>query len=120
MKMYLCGRWADKPQKVEVINPFDGSVIDTVPKADAGDVDRAVATAAEGADVMRKTPAYERSVMLRKAAGLMEDRLEDLARTISSEEGKTLAEARVETSRAVQTFELSAEEAKRLMPEILG
>ena len=119
MQMFLGGQWVDKPQTVEVLNPFDRSVIDTVPKADAHDVDAALAGAVEGARVMRKMPGYERFLVLRKAAGLMQDRLEDLARTLSSEEGKTLAEARTEASRAVQTVELSAEEAKRLGGEVL-
>ena len=119
MKMFLRGRWVDKPEKVEVINPFDGSVIDTVPKAGTGDVDAALGGAAEGARVMRNMPGYERFVVLRKAADLMQQRVEDLARTISSEEGKTLAEARGEATRAQQTVELSAEQAKRLGGEVL-
>jgi glyceraldehyde-3-phosphate dehydrogenase (NADP+) len=119
MKMFLRGRWIDKAEKIEVINPFDRSVIDTVPKADPDDVDAALAGAVEGARIMRNLPGYERFVVLRKAAGLMHDRLEELARTISSEEGKTLAEARGEATRAVQTLELSAEEAKRLGGEVL-
>jgi acyl-CoA reductase-like NAD-dependent aldehyde dehydrogenase len=119
MKMFFRGRWVDKPQKIEVINPYDRSVIDTVPKADTDDVDAALAGAVEGARVMRNLPGYERFLVLRKAAGLMQDRLEGLARTLSSEEGKTLAEARGEASRATQTVELSAEEAKRLGSEVL-
>ncbi|MFH1268688.1 MAG: aldehyde dehydrogenase family protein, partial [Planctomycetota bacterium] len=119
MKMFIAGGWADKSEKIEVTNPFNAAGIDTVPKADAGDVDRALAGAVEGADLMRKTPAYERSVILRRAAEIMHDRLEDLARTISSEEGKILAESRVEVTRAAQTLELSAEEAKRLGGEVL-
>jgi len=119
MKMFIGGQWVDKPDKVEVTNPFNATMIDTVPKADAGDVDAALAGAVEGAAIMRKTPAYERSLILRKAAQLMQDRLEDLARTISTEEGKVLAESRGETSRAIQTVELSAEEAKRLGGEVL-
>ena len=81
MKMFIAGGWADKSEKIEVTNPFNAAGIDTVPKADAGDVDRALAGAVEGADLMRKTPAYERSVILRRAAEIMHDRLEDLART---------------------------------------
>ena len=119
MKMFIAGQWVDKSEKIEVTNPFDAAVIDTVPKADAGDVDRALAGAVRGAEIMRNTPAYERFVILRKAAQIMHDRLEELGRTISSEEGKVLAEGRVEASRAAQTMELSAEEAKRLGGEVL-
>ena len=43
MKMFVAGKWVDKSEKIEVRNPFDGSVVDTVPKADAGDVDKALA-----------------------------------------------------------------------------
>ena len=119
MKMFVAGRWVDKSEKIEVQNPFDARVIDTVPKAGAGDVDRALAGAVEGAEAMRKTSAYERFVILRRAAEIMHEHLEELARTISSEEGKVLAESRVEVSRAVLTVELSAEEAKRLGGEVL-
>ena len=40
MKMFVAGSWVDKSEKTEVRNPFDGTLIDTVPKADAGDVER--------------------------------------------------------------------------------
>ncbi len=49
MKMFVAGQWLDKSEKSEVHNPYDGSVVDTVPKADASDVDRALAAAVEGA-----------------------------------------------------------------------
>jgi len=56
MKMFVAGQWLDKPEKTEVHNPFDGSVVDNVPKADAADVDKALATAVEGARLMRALP----------------------------------------------------------------
>ena len=43
MKMYLRGQWADKADKIEVRNPYDGSVVDTVPNGDVGDVEAALA-----------------------------------------------------------------------------
>ena len=119
MKMFIGGEWFDKTATIEVKNPFDGSVVDTVPRGDTADVDTALAGAAQGARIMRKVPGYERFQMLRKAAELMNERLEDLARTISLEGGKVIGEARFEASRAVQTMELSAEEAKRLGGEVL-
>ena len=119
MKMFIGGEWFDKTATIEVKNPFDGSVVDTVPRGETADVDTALAGAAQGARIMRKVPGYERFQMLRKAAELMDERLEDLARTISLEGGKVIGEARFEASRAVQTMELSAEEAKRLGGEVL-
>lgn len=117
MKIFLAGNWVDKPKKMEVHNPFDNSVIDTVPKADAGDLEKALAFAERGAKVMAKLTGYERWKMLRKAADIMAARNEDLGRTISQEEGKIIAEGRGEANRAVETMMGSAEEAKRLHGE---
>ena len=117
MKMYVGGQWVDTPEKIPVVNPYDGSTIDTVPKADLEDVETALKTAVQGAATMAKVPAYERYRILRKAADLLEERAEDFARTITLEEGKVLAEARAEVQRAIQTITLSAEEAKRLYGE---
>lgn len=119
MKMFLRGQWVDKPQKIEVKNPFCGDVIDAVPKADAADVDAALVGAMEGAAVMRRLPGYERFKILSRAAQLLAERVADFGRTISLEEGKTLAEGRGEVERAVETMQLSAEEAKRLTGEVL-
>jgi len=117
MKMYLAGQWIDKSEKVEVRNPYDNSVIDTVPKADLADVDRALQGAVQGAKVMARLPGYERYRILRKAADMLEAQTEEFARTITLEEGKIIAEGRFEVSRAVQTLSLSAEEAKRIHGE---
>ena len=99
MKMYVSGQWVDKQRKVPVTNPYDGAEIDTVPRGDAGDVETAIGSAASGAAVMAKMPAYERYTILRRAADMLAERQRDLARTISMEEGKTLAEATTEVSR---------------------
>ena len=119
MKMFVGGEWVDKAEKIEVFNPYDGSVVDTVPRADANDVEKALATAVRGAEVMAKVPAYERYRILHRAAELMAERSEDLARTITLEEGKILPEARFEASRATEIINLSAEEAKRLYSEVI-
>ena len=120
MKMHICGGWVDKEDKIEVHNPFDGSVVDTIPRADSDDVERTLATAVRGAKIMAAIPGYERYQILHKAAELMTERLEDLGRTITLEEGKIISEGRGEAARAVETITLSAEEAKRLTGETLG
>jgi glyceraldehyde-3-phosphate dehydrogenase (NADP+) len=117
MKIFLAGNWVDKPKQIEVKNPFDNSVIDTVPRADAADLEKALGFAEGGAKVMAKLSSYERWKILRKAADLMAARNEELGQTISKEEGKVITEGRGEASRAVETIMGSAEEAKRIHGE---
>jgi glyceraldehyde-3-phosphate dehydrogenase (NADP+) len=117
MKLFIAGKWVDKPKKIEVRNPYDNSVIDTVPRADAEDLEAALAFAARGAKVMAGLSAYDRWKILRKAADLMAARNDELGQTISKEEGKVIAEGRGEANRAVETMMGSAEEAKRLHGE---
>ena len=117
MRMYVAGQWIDKPQTIPVENPYDRSVIDTVPRADRGDVARALESAVRGARAMAKLSGYDRYQILHKAAQLMAARQEELGRTISTEEGKVLAEGRLEANRAIETIQGSAEEAKRLHGE---
>ncbi|MGE3315339.1 MAG: aldehyde dehydrogenase family protein, partial [Planctomycetaceae bacterium] len=119
MKMFSEGRWQDTAAVIDVVNPFDNSVIDTVPRGTAADVDRALATLVAGAAKMRAVSSRDRAEILRKAAAILETREEEFARTISSEEGKILAEGRLEASRAREVLEVSAEEAKRLNGEVL-
>jgi acyl-CoA reductase-like NAD-dependent aldehyde dehydrogenase len=117
VKMFLAGNWVGKEKKLEVKNPFDNSVIDTVPKAGADDLEKALAFAQRGAKIMARLSAYERWKILRKAADLMAARNEELGQLISKEEGKIIAEGRGEASRAVETMMGSAEEAKRMHGE---
>lgn len=95
MRMFLCGEWQDAQDSLPVRNPYTGQEIDTVPRATPQDVDRALHSLQAGARVMRAMSALERSQILRKTVQLMREREEDLARTISSEEGKVLSEGRL-------------------------
>jgi glyceraldehyde-3-phosphate dehydrogenase (NADP+) len=119
MLLYFRGQWHDRDSKIEVRHPYDNSLVDTVPQADSADVEAALTGAVEGAAVMRKLSGYERFQILRRAADAMLARQQELGRLISLEEGKTLAEGVFEAGRAAETMELSAEEAKRLMGEVL-
>ena len=119
MDFFLGGKWQSRSETIDVENPYDGSVIDTVPRGTADDVATAVETLVAGAAVMRKMPAYDRCLILRRASELMEQRLEELGRTISAEEGKVLAEGHLEASRAREVIDLSAEEARRITGEMI-
>jgi glyceraldehyde-3-phosphate dehydrogenase (NADP+) len=119
MRIFFAGQWQDRDQKIEVRNPYDATIVDTVPQATASDVEAAISGAVQGAAAMRMLSGYERFQILRKAADAMFARQKELGRIISLEEGKTLAEGTFEASRAAETMELSAEEAKRLGGELL-
>lgn len=119
MKMYMGGQWVDKSERIDVVNPFDGSVIDTVPKGNSADVGTAIESAERGAKAMAALTAYERYTILHRAAELMAERADDLGRTITLEEGKIIGEGIGEATRSAETIELSAEEAKRLTGETL-
>ena len=119
MKMYLAGEWVDRDEKIDVVNPFNGQVFDTVPKGSVEDVQTAIASADRGAKVMAAMSGYQRYEILTRAVGLMRERLEDLGRTITMEEGKIIGEGLGEAERAIQTMTGSAEEAKRLFGEVV-
>jgi glyceraldehyde-3-phosphate dehydrogenase (NADP+) len=117
MQCFLNGEWTGLNDTAEVVNPFNGSVIDTVPRATPADITAAINGLARGAEVMRNMPAHQRVDILRKAASLMRERQEELGRLISTEEGKALAEGRIEAGRAAEAIDLSADEARRLHGE---
>ncbi|MBA2475499.1 MAG: aldehyde dehydrogenase family protein, partial [Actinobacteria bacterium] len=98
-------------------NPFDGEVVDTVPVATAVDAELALAAAVEGAAAMRRLSAWERSEILRHAAGALDERLDELARTIALEVGKPLLEATNEAKRIPELLRVSASEGARMHGE---
>jgi acyl-CoA reductase-like NAD-dependent aldehyde dehydrogenase len=117
MKMCIGGRWVDKARQIEVRHPFDNSLVNYVPHGEAADVDAALAAAVRGAKAMAKLTAHERYQILTKTAQKLEAQAEDFAKTITLESGKVISEARFEVGRAVQTLQLSAEEARRIHGE---
>lgn len=119
MKIFLNGKWQNLNKKNEVLNPFDGSVIDTVPSASPAEITAAIDGLAKGAETMRQLPSYKRVEILRKTGNLIREQKEEISQLISSEEGKILAESRIETSRAAETIDLSADEARRMHGETL-
>ncbi len=119
MKMFLEGRWQSGATSLAVTNPFRGETIDEVPQGTAADIDRALAGLVNGAKIMRQLSGYERAQLLRRIAALMTEREAELARLISQEEGKVLSEGVLEASRAREVIEVSAEEARRVVGEMI-
>ncbi len=120
MEMLLEGAWVERDAVIEVRDPDDDSLIDTVPQATTDDMERALAAAERGARGARLTAAHERMAVLRRAADRLEAEQEDFARLIAREGVKTIREARKEANRAADTLRLSAEEARRIHGETLA
>jgi succinate-semialdehyde dehydrogenase/glutarate-semialdehyde dehydrogenase len=98
----------------EVVNPATGETLGALPLADPADLDRALDAAATGFRLWRDTPAVERALVLQGAARLMLERREEIARIATLEQGKPLAESRVEVMMNVGLFNFYAGECQRL------
>ncbi|HPR62603.1 MAG TPA: aldehyde dehydrogenase family protein [Thermoanaerobaculia bacterium] len=119
MKMLLGDTWVDRDKTIDVIDPFDSSIIDTIPRATPADVETALGHAVRGYETARKMTVYDRATILFKTAAIVRERLDDFATTIAREGSKTIREARKEASRCVNTLTASAEEAKRILGETI-
>jgi succinate-semialdehyde dehydrogenase / glutarate-semialdehyde dehydrogenase len=97
-----------------VVNPATGAALGELPLADPADLDRALETAAKGFRIWRDAPAQQRAAVLQGAARLMLERQEQIARIATLEQGKTLAETRIEVLMNVGLFNFYAGECQRV------
>ena len=120
-QQYIDGKWTDSAsgRHKEVIDPAMAEPIATVPFGDRVDTARALVAAGRAMPAWAAETAYERGQLLLRIAGLMRERVEPMARALTMEEGKTLAEARGELAGAAAQFEWYAEEGKRVYGEII-
>lgn len=105
--------------QIVVTNPFDGTVVGTVTETTVSSLNSLLERAARGAQDARSLPRHKRSAILEKAAALVEARREEFALLIVKEAGKTITQARKETTRCVNTLKLSADEARRNAGEVI-
>ncbi len=119
MRMLIGDKWVDKDEKIEVRNPYNNELVDTVPSGDKEDVEAALRAAEEGARINRDLPVHRRIAILYRAAEILKQRQEEFARTIATEGSKTIREARKEASRCIDTITISAEEARRVVGETI-
>ncbi|MFC7395392.1 aldehyde dehydrogenase family protein [Scopulibacillus cellulosilyticus] len=118
-KMYFAGGWVKRDQVIEVRDPQDNSIIDTVPAASAEDMLKCIEEAKKGAKIAAAMPVHERISIINKAADYIEANKEKYARTIAREGSKTIREAGKEVIRCIQTLRISAEEARRVHGETI-
>ena len=106
---FINGQWVESnaSEWQDVLNPATGEVLATVPLADAREVARAIDAAAAAYPEWRRTPAEDRIQPLFKLKQLLEDHLDEIARTITVENGKTFTEAKAEMRRAIENVEVA-------------
>ncbi len=115
VSLLIDGEWCASAsgRAMDVLNPATGEVLGRLAHAGPDDLDRALAAAARGFQSWRATGAFERSQVMRRAAGLLRERVDAVHRLMTAEQGKPLAEARMETLGAADTIDWFAEEARR-------
>ncbi|WP_084426213.1 aldehyde dehydrogenase family protein [Kibdelosporangium aridum] len=115
---WIAGRPEQGVEALTVHHPFDGSEVATVAVPGPEQIERAVAAAAAVAAEFRRTPAHVRADALEHVSRGLAEQAEELAELITAENGKPLRWAEVEVKRAVSTFRVAAEEARRFGGEI--
>ncbi|MGE8452270.1 MAG: aldehyde dehydrogenase family protein, partial [Pseudomonadales bacterium] len=118
---YIDGQWldADSGQTIAVNNPATGEIIGHVPKMGCAETRRAIEAAEKALPAWRALTAKERAQKLRKWFELIMASQDDLARLMTTEQGKPLAEAKGEIAYAASFIEWFAEEAKRVYGDVI-
>ncbi len=116
LALFINGGWkiGEGRDMFPVVDPASGEAIAEVPLATPADLDEALDAADKGFALWRATPVETRAAVLRKAAALLRERADGIARLLTLEQGKPLAEARGEVMSSAQLFDWCAEEASRI------
>ena len=121
LKNYINGSWVDSETSnfLQVQNPATEEVLGEVPMSTSADVDRAVAAAKAAFDGWRRTPPAARVQHLFKFKQLLDENFEDLARMLTREHGKTLAEARGSVRRGIECVDVATGAPSLMMGQAL-
>jgi acyl-CoA reductase-like NAD-dependent aldehyde dehydrogenase len=116
-KTLIGGKWRGGKDLLQVKNKYTGEVIGSVPLTDKETFEEAIKSAQDGFSLISRMPAYERSIILEKTSGRIEQQKDEITRIIAMEAGKAWKHAAAEVARAVQTFKFASEEAKSIHGE---
>lgn len=117
---YIDGKWVKPSGKtLEVFNPANSKVIGELGSVTKGDLDKAVAAAEKGFKEWRRISAFERGKMLRKIGDLVRARADEIAKVLTMEQGKVLAEAKIEVLMGADIFDWFAAEGQRAYGRII-
>ncbi|MBS4220335.1 aldehyde dehydrogenase family protein [Bacillus sp. FJAT-49711] len=117
--VFIDGKFENMEKTYELTNPYNDEVIAEVGEGQAADIAKAVASAHEAFQTMKKMPAVDRANILFAAARLLAEKKEEFAKLITAESGKPISASRSEVDRSVQTLQFSGEEAKKIAGEVI-
>ena len=115
---WIAGRPEQGEDELIVTHPHDDTEVATVAVPGPDQVERAIAAAHDAFPAFRASPAHVRAAALDHVSRALRERAEEIAETITAENGKPLKWAEVEVNRAVSTFRFAAEEARRFTGEL--
>ncbi|MEP6677652.1 MAG: aldehyde dehydrogenase family protein [Betaproteobacteria bacterium] len=115
--MLIGGKWREGSDEREVINPYSGKIVARAPESSLQDLDDALHAATAAKQQAAAMPGYERAALLRRVAGLLLERADDIAMVMTHETGKAIKDAKAEVVRSQDTILLAAEEAIRIEGE---
>src|SRR5438128_12390856 len=120
-RMYVDGKWcdADGRRTIGVINPATEEVIAEVAYGGRAETRRALEAAHRAMPAWMKQSAWERAKVLKRTAEIMRERADQIARTLTLEQGKPLAESKAEILHSADTFEWFGEEGKRAYGQVI-
>ncbi|WP_303850795.1 aldehyde dehydrogenase family protein [Seleniivibrio woodruffii] len=118
-KLFIGGQWVDTGTYMDVLNPYDGSLVDTVCTASAELTKQAIDAAFEARETMKHLSAARRGKILDNMAALIERDKEEIAALLCAEAGKGIMFARGEAGRTGENFKFAADEARRLGGELV-
>lgn len=113
------GQWRSGELSAPVVDPFTGKLVAQVTQATESDVEEAIASTCSAAATMGELPAHGRYNILQQVAALLYRRRDEFAQAVTMEAGKPITDARREVGRAIQTFTVAAEEARRIPGEVI-
>jgi succinate-semialdehyde dehydrogenase/glutarate-semialdehyde dehydrogenase len=122
LRLFIAGEWTEGTGEghYEVKSPVTGEHIYNVPIASRADVDRAVAAAREATEEMRHWTAFERAELCLRIYDLWQERVEEVARILTLEQGKPYAEESLDDiAESADYFQIAAEDVKRLSGEVI-
>ena len=119
MKILINGEQIDKKEKINIHNPYNNTIIDTVPQADKQDIEKIIQSAKQAQNIIKEMSSRKISKLLFRACHDLKRQENEFIKLLTLETGKPLSASKFEMDRSIETLQLAAEEAKRIYGETI-